>query len=88
MQNLYLVIILFFTSIATKVKKIKIIAEIGSTHDGNLDLAIKSINSAAIYGADIIKFQMHISEEETLRDAPNPPYFKSENRYDYFKSKF
>ena len=85
MQNLYLVIILFFTSIVTKVKKIKIIAEIGSTHDGNLDLAIKSINSAAIYGADIIKFQMHISEEETLRDAPNPPYFKSENRYDYFK---
>ena len=85
MQNLYLVIILFFTSIVTKVKKIKIIAEIGSTHDGNLDLAIKSIKSAAIYGADIIKFQMHISEEETLRDAPNPPYFKSENRYDYFK---
>jgi N,N'-diacetyllegionaminate synthase len=62
-----------------------IIAEIGSTHDGNLQLAKKSIKKAANCGADIIKFQMHISEEETLKNAPNPNYFKKENRYDYFK---
>lgn len=66
-------------------KKNLIIAEIGSTHDGNFILAKKSIKLAAKCGADIIKFQMHISEEETLKNAPNPPYFKKENRYDYFK---
>lgn len=66
-------------------KKNKIIAEIGSTHDGDLNLALKSINKAAECGADYVKFQMHISEEETLKNAPNPPYFKKEKRYDYFK---
>lgn len=66
-------------------KKNSIIAEIGSTHDGNFKLAKDSIKSAAKCGANIIKFQMHISEEETLKNAPNPPYFKKENRYDYFK---
>ena len=66
-------------------KKNKIIAEIGSTHDGNLDLALKSIKIAANCGADIVKFQMHIAEEETLKNAPSPPYFKDEKRYDYFK---
>lgn len=66
-------------------KKNKIIAEIGSTHDGDLNLALKSIDKAAECGADYVKFQMHISEEETLKNAPNPPYFKKEKRYDYFK---
>lgn len=67
------------------IKKNKIIAEIGSTHDGDIKLAIKSIKKAAECGADYIKFQMHIAEEETLKTAPNPPYFNKENRYDYFK---
>ena len=66
-------------------KSFKIIAEIGSTHDGKIDLALKSIKKAAKCGADIIKFQMHIAEEETLKDAPGPSYFKKEKRYDYFK---
>ncbi len=66
-------------------KPFKIIAEIGSTHDGNIKIAIKSIKAAAKAGADIIKFQMHIAEEETLKNAPNPPYFKKEKRFDYFK---
>ena len=66
-------------------KSFKIIAEIGSTHDGKINLALKSIKKAAKCGADIIKFQMHIAEEETLKDAPGPSYFKKEKRYDYFK---
>lgn len=63
----------------------KIIAEIGSVHDGNINLAYKLIKRAAECGADIIKFQMHIPEYESLIDAPNPSYFKSEDRYSYFK---
>ena len=63
----------------------KIIAEIGSVHDGNINKAIALIKSAACSGADIIKFQMHIAEEETLINAPSPSYFKKEKRFDYFK---
>ena len=62
-----------------------IIAEIGSNHDGNLLLAKKHVISAKKCGADYVKFQMHIAEEETLKDAPSPTYFKKEDRYKYFK---
>lgn len=63
----------------------KIIAEIGSVHDGSIKLAFKLIKKAALSGADIVKFQMHIPEHESLKDAPNPDYFKLEDRYSYFK---
>ena len=66
-------------------KKIYIIAEIGNTHDGSLGLAKKFIEVAADCGADAVKFQMHIFDEESLPNAPNPPYFKSESREQYFK---
>lgn len=65
-------------------KKI-IIAEIGSTHDGSMKLAKESIKIAAKSGADCVKFQMHIAEEETLKNAPSPYYFKTETRFEYFK---
>ena len=68
-----------------KKKKFKIIAELGSVHDGKFILAKKLIKSAVNSGANVIKFQMHISEEETLEDAPSPNYFKSETRFNYFK---
>ena len=35
-------------------------------------------------GANVVKFQLHISSEEMIDDAASPPYFKSENRKDYF----
>ena len=59
-------------------KKFKIIAELGSVHDGKFHLAKKLIKLAAISGANVVKFQMHIAEEETLQNAPSPNYFKSE----------
>lgn len=65
-------------------KKI-IIAEIGSTHDGSISLAKESIKKAAKSGADFVKFQMHIAEEETLENAPSPYYFQNESRFEYFK---
>ncbi len=61
-----------------------IIAEIGSTHDGNFNLAKTMIDAVAETGVDAVKFQIHISEAETLRDAPMPPFFKGEPRYEYF----
>ena len=62
-----------------------IIAEIGSVHDGDINKALILVKSASSSGADVIKFQMHIADEETLVDAPSPPYFKNEKRFDYFK---
>ncbi|MCA1998179.1 MAG: N-acetylneuraminate synthase family protein [Hyphomicrobiales bacterium] len=62
-----------------------IIAEIGSVHDGSFGNACKLIELAAECGADIVKFQTHIPAAETLRDAPMPPYFKGEPRFEYFE---
>jgi len=62
-----------------------IIAEVGSVHDGSFGNALKLIEAAAACGADAVKFQTHIPEAETLPDAPMPPYFKGEPRFEYFK---
>lgn len=61
-----------------------IIAEVGSVHDGSFGNAQRLIEAAAACGADAVKFQTHLPEAETLRDAPMPPYFKGEPRYEYF----
>ena len=62
-----------------------IIAEIGSVHDGSIGNAICLIDAAADAGANAVKFQTHIAEAETIKDAPNPSYFKDESRFDYFE---
>lgn len=62
-----------------------IIAEIGSVHDGSFGNAQCLIETAAESGADIIKFQTHIPDAETLPDAPSPPYFAHESRFEYFR---
>jgi N-acetylneuraminate synthase len=63
----------------------KIIAEIGSVHDGSFGNACKLIEAAATCGVDAVKFQTHIANAETLKNAPSPSYFKGEPRYDYFQ---
>lgn len=65
--------------------EIYIIAEVGSVHDGSFGNACNLIDVAYECGADAVKFQTHIAEAETLRDAPMPSYFTGENRFDYFK---
>jgi len=64
--------------------KVVIIAEIGSTHDGSFGNAKCLIDVAAECGVDAVKFQTHIAEAETLPNAPMPPYFKEEPRFEYF----
>ena len=63
----------------------RIIAEIGSVHDGSFGNAIKLIEAAATNGADTVKFQTHVAEAETLADAPMPSYFTGEPRLAYFR---
>jgi N,N'-diacetyllegionaminate synthase len=66
-------------------QRVQVIAEIGSVHDGSFGNAQKLIELAAQVGADVAKFQTHIAAAETLRNAPMPPYFKGEPRYEYFE---
>lgn len=66
-------------------QKTKIIAEIGSVHDGSFGNAKNLIKAAKESGANLVKFQIHIPEAETLKNAPTPSYFKKEPRWDYFK---
>lgn len=47
-----------------------IIAEGCDNHLGNLDVAIEMARQAKLAGADAIKFQHHLPEEEMLRDIP------------------
>lgn len=69
----------------TNRERVFIIAEVGSVHDGSFGNALKLIDAAADSKADAVKFQTHIAAAETLRDAPMPPYFKGEPRYEYFE---
>ncbi len=62
-----------------------IIAEVGSVHDGSFGNACKLIELAADCGANVVKFQTHVADAETLANAPAPSYFKAEPRRDYFK---
>lgn len=64
---------------------VTIIAEIGSVHDGSIGNALKAVEAAAACGADVVKFQTHIAEAETLADAPRPSYFNGESRIEYFR---
>jgi N,N'-diacetyllegionaminate synthase len=66
-------------------QSVLIIAEVGSVHDGSFGNALQLIDASAACGVDAVKFQTHLSEAETLRNAPMPPYFKGEPRFDYFK---
>lgn len=62
-----------------------IIAEFGMLHEGSFGNACKMAEVAKQCGADAIKFQTHIVEAETLPNAPVPPFFKGEPRWDYFQ---
>jgi N,N'-diacetyllegionaminate synthase len=62
-----------------------IIAEAGMNHDGSLGNAKRLAEVAAECGSDAVKFQLHDPAAETTRDAPAPPYFGGEGRWDYFE---
>ena len=54
--------------------KVKIIAEIGVNHNGDINLAYKMIDAAADCGADFIKFQTYKTESLVSYNAPKATY--------------
>jgi N,N'-diacetyllegionaminate synthase len=67
--------------------KIKIIAEVAQAHDGSLGMAHSFIDLAVDAGADTIKFQTHIADEESSLDEPWRVKFSKQDktRFDYWK---
>ena len=66
--------------------KTKIIAELGNSHEGSLGIALSMVDMAADAGADLVKFQFHISEYESSRFEPfRVQVFNQDNsRTDYW----
>jgi N-acetylneuraminate synthase len=64
--------------------KVFIIAEACDNHFGDLDNAKQLVLKAKSAGADIIKFQHHIPDEEMLKDVPRSKNFKI-SLYDFLK---
>jgi len=71
-------------------KKTLIIAEIGCNHNGNYNLAIKSILAAKKSGADAVKFQIFDPKNLVTKNAKKAPYSNSnknkQTQYDMQKS--
>lgn len=61
-----------------------IIAEACDNHMGCIETAIEMCNQAKLAGADIIKFQHHLADEEMLEDSPMSDNFE-EPLYDFLK---
>jgi N-acetylneuraminate synthase len=64
-----------------------LIAEVGLSHEGSLGLACSMIDRAKEVGADAVKFQMHIAEEEsTIKEKFRSNIFiQDKTRFDYWK---
>lgn len=62
--------------------RVLIIAEAGVNHNGDLDTALKMVDTAKSFGADIIKFQTGVLELVTSKYAPKAEYQKRETGAD------
>lgn len=64
-----------------------IIGEVAQAHDGSLGTAHAFIDAIANAGADAVKFQTHIAEEESTPNEPWRVKFSRQDasRYDYWK---
>ena len=61
--------------ILKNIKKTIVIAEACENHFGKISNAIKMIDLAKKSGADYIKFQHHIPDEEMLKKVPKSKNF-------------
>ncbi|ARP97319.1 N-acetylneuraminate synthase family protein [Bordetella genomosp. 13] len=63
-----------------------VIAEIGSNHNQDYDLALRMIDAALMAGADAVKFQTFKADRHVSRRAESPSYLKDRNIQDLLRS--
>ncbi len=69
-------------------KRVFIIAEAGVNHNGDINLAYQLIDEAKEAGADCVKFQTYITENDTCRQCEKAEYQRreqDESQYDMLK---
>lgn len=65
---------------------VQVIAEVGVNHNGNLGLAKKLIESAALAGANWVKFQSFVVEELVVSNLRSAPYqYASDQEFSQFQ---
>src|SRR2546422_2853919 len=62
-----------------------VIAEVGINHEGSLQKALQMVDAAADAGAEIIKFQCHITDKEMIPTDMTPGKISSEKLWDIIK---
>jgi len=62
-----------------------VMAEVGINHEGEFEKAIQLVDAAVEAGADCVKFQCHITEEEMIPTDMKPGEISSERLWDIIK---
>lgn len=62
-----------------------VIAEVGINHEGDINKALELVDSAVQAGAEVVKFQCHITEEEMLPTDMTPGQISKERLWDIIK---
>ena len=62
-----------------------VIAEVGINHEGSLDKALQMVDAAVDAGAEVIKFQCHITDKEMIPTDMTPGEISSEKLWDIIK---
>jgi len=62
-----------------------VMAEVGINHEGDLSKAIQMVDAAVSSGADCVKFQCHITEDEMIPTDMTPGEISKEKLWDIIK---
>jgi len=62
-----------------------VVPEIGINHEGSYEKAVQMVDAAADAGAEIVKFQCHITEEEMIPTDMKPGEISEERLWDIIK---
>lgn len=62
-----------------------VIAEVGINHEGDVEKALQMVDAAAAAGAEVLKFQCHITEKEMVPTDMTPGKISSERLWDIIK---